>query len=208
MDVVYCDTKLADGFRVRLESRLNLAGWQIVAWNPEENARLADLAQWLEAKRIKPLRQDGESWFYAEFGFEESAAVVAAKYQELISAVGEHLSYGVLLRELFSQNGDLILDDCEVGYTRFAPMEWREIPRLLQCNEWTSSRLIVLFEFDGQGESIDLFLVVGAGSSEVREKLFDLARANPQLFRGADAELRADGWIYIINLYLFRKNYG
>ncbi len=64
---------------------------------------------------------------------------------------------------------------------RFAVREW-DTPALRTASGWTRSKRILLFEFWNDPGSLRLALVIGPGAEETRQKLLDIARANPNVF--------------------------
>lgn len=87
-----------------------------------------------------------------------------------------------LLERVVRETPGLLLDHCSKSYVRFAPAEW-DVPALKSGGGWTSSGRILLFEFNNSPDSLKLRLYIGPGPVEVRQKLFDMARANQPLFR-------------------------
>jgi hypothetical protein len=79
-----------------------------------------------------------------------------------------------LLAELVRANPDLVLDGASRSSVRFAPKVW-EIAALKAAEGWTSSGLILLFEFANRANRMDLSLYVGPGPNELRQRLIDTA---------------------------------
>lgn len=88
-----------------------------------------------------------------------------------------------VLEELVKSESALELDSQAFGdfIIRFAVRGW-DAPALLTSENWTSSRRILLFEFWNAYDNLQLKLIIGPGPDEVRRKLLDLARANPEVF--------------------------
>jgi len=88
-----------------------------------------------------------------------------------------------LLEELIRGAPALELDSQAFGdfITRFAVRGW-DAPALLTAEDWTPSQRICLFEFWNAHDNLQLKLIVGPGPDEVRRKLLDIARANPEVF--------------------------
>jgi hypothetical protein len=70
-------------------------GWMIVVF-PTDGQSFADLGKWLKDSGVKlneksPFSTNDKRWVYAEFPFQESEEIVAAKYQELLSKIAARL---------------------------------------------------------------------------------------------------------------------
>lgn len=87
-----------------------------------------------------------------------------------------------LLESIIKETPDLNLDHCSKSYIRFAPRSW-DVPTLLSGEGWTRSGRILLFEFTNSPNNLKLRLYLGPGPVEIRQKLFDMARAHQPLFR-------------------------
>lgn len=87
-----------------------------------------------------------------------------------------------LLERIVRETPDVLPDHCSKSYVRFVPEAW-DVPTLKSGSGWTSSGRILLFEFNNAPDSLKLRLYIGPGPVEVRQKLFDMARAHQPLFR-------------------------
>jgi hypothetical protein len=54
---------------------------------------------------------------------------------------------------------------------------------MLRVSTWTSTKRILLFEFNNAADSLTLRLYVGPGEQPVRERLFAFANSNQPPFR-------------------------
>jgi hypothetical protein len=79
-----------------------------------------------------------------------------------------------LLAEMVQANTELVLDGASRASVRFAPKVWETVA-LKAAEGWTSSGLILLFEFANRANRMDLNLYVGPGPNEVRQRLIDAA---------------------------------
>jgi hypothetical protein len=85
-----------------------------------------------------------------------------------------------LLEELIRPEPTLNIDHCSKSYLHFVPKEW-DVPVLLGGQGWTRSKRILMFEFVNASDRLDLYLVIGPGPVETRQKLLELARKNRPL---------------------------
>jgi hypothetical protein len=76
---------------------------------------------------------------------------------------------------LVSEQSHFILDDSPKSYIRFIPKAWdkENLKSEGGVESWTSTRRMLLFQFNNSPDKIDLWLVVGPGPEEVRQKLLD-----------------------------------
>lgn len=86
-----------------------------------------------------------------------------------------------LLEALIKDEPGLKLDGGGKTKPRFAIQEW-DTPALLTGSGWTRSGRILMFEFWNYPDGLWLLLLIGPGSDETRQKLFDMVRANPDVF--------------------------
>jgi hypothetical protein len=68
--------------------------------------------------------------------------------------------------------------------TRFALLEWDQ-PGLLTAKGWSKSNRILLFEFWYYPDDLRLYLFIGPGPDEIRQKLFERVDSHPEVFRGS-----------------------
>ncbi len=134
------------------------------------------------------------------------------KHKVALDLIFEHRpdSQGVvrdILEALISRNEQLILDHTSKGYIRFIPKEW-DLPELRLGQGWTESGRMLLFEFQNFKESLKLRLIIGPGPTEVREKLFKIAKQVGPPFKTAVKEL-SERWNMIFDRpFLSTKDYG
>lgn len=84
------------------------------------------------------------------------------------------------LTDLIKNNSELILDDSTKSYIRFIPKNLDFIPK--NGDGWTGTKRILLFEFYNAEKKLDLNLLIGPGQEIIREKLFNIAKSNPDIF--------------------------
>jgi len=85
------------------------------------------------------------------------------------------------LKSLILGNPDLVLDDGDRGYIRFAPVSWDARAWRDSDKSWTSSGRILLYEFANWPQGLKLKLIIGPGPVATRQRLLELASAHPPL---------------------------
>jgi len=91
------------------------------------------------------------------------------------------------LVDIIQEDSDLILDGSSKSYIRFIPKNLDFIPK--QGEGWTKSKRILLFELNNNPNGVDLYLIIGPGQQETREKLYDIAKSNLSLFNKSNRNL-------------------
>lgn len=91
------------------------------------------------------------------------------------------------LMDLIQKDPDLISDDSSKSYVRFIPKSLDFIPK--KGDGWTKTKRILLFEFNNNPNGVDLYLIVGPGPQEIREKLYAIAKEKLNLFNKAKRNL-------------------
>ena len=86
------------------------------------------------------------------------------------------------LESLIQNNPDTILDESDNRYIRFASRSW-EVPALLTASNWTSSNRILLMEFLNNPGKLNLSIFIGPGNEQVRNKLLNMAKTHPEIFK-------------------------
>lgn len=108
------------------------------------------------------------------------------KHQRAIDLIYEHrpdiqAEIRAILDDLINNDPELQRDSGGKNIIRFVVQGW-DTPTLLTSEGWTRSKRILMFEFWSNPNNLTLGLVVGPGSEESREKLFSVARSNPDAF--------------------------
>lgn len=85
------------------------------------------------------------------------------------------------LQSLVKANPGYLLDSATKSAVLFVPKEW-DVPILQQCKGWGRSNRMLRFVVDNDPDQIKLRLIIGPGPLEIRQKLFSIAQANPQVF--------------------------
>jgi hypothetical protein len=89
-----------------------------------------------------------------------------------------------ILEHLVESQPMLVLDHSSKSYVRFTVKEW-DVPLLRQGEGWTNSGRMLLFQFNNFEDRLWLYLVIGPGPLETRQKLHDLAHAHKPHFKPA-----------------------
>ena len=76
------------------------------------------------------------------------------------------------LISLIKMTPDMEFDHASKSAIHFIPKKW-DVSELQQGQGWTSSKRILLFEFSNYPESLKLYLILGPGPDETRQKVFD-----------------------------------
>jgi PD-(D/E)XK nuclease superfamily len=130
------------------------------------------------------------------------------KHQRALDLIYEHrpdrqAELHEFLVGLIGEHPELTLDESSKRWVRFFPQAWdKETLRVEKewVEPWTSTRRMLLFQFDNLPDKINLQLVVGPGPEEARQRLLDTALRNGSPFNPRNKTLN-NKW----NL-LFRKN--
>jgi hypothetical protein len=85
-----------------------------------------------------------------------------------------------ILENLVREEDGLDLDHTSKSYIRFVPKEW-DVAVLTEGKGWTRSRRMLLFEFQNHPDRLALYLVIGPGPLNTRQKLLDMAKENRPL---------------------------
>ena len=86
------------------------------------------------------------------------------------------------LEALIEEEPRLVADHSNKSRVRFTVEGW-DTPELRTAEDWTPSERILLFEFFNGLNDLRLKLMVGPGKDDVRQRLFDMATANPEVLQ-------------------------
>jgi len=89
-----------------------------------------------------------------------------------------------MLEKLIAQEPIFVLDHCSKSYIRFGIKDL-DVPLLLQGKGWTNTGRMLLFQFNNFEDRLWLYLVIGPGPVETRQKLHDIAHAHRPSFKPA-----------------------
>jgi len=97
-----------------------------------------------------------------------------------------------MLKELISKYDGLEEDHCTKAYIRFIPKELDFLPRA--SDGWTPSKRILLFEIENYRSKISCGLILGPGSQELRNQIYELVRQHPDVFNRATYKFYPQYW--------------
>lgn len=114
------------------------------------------------------------------------AQQIYKKHQRALDIIFEHRpdlqsELGYFLQTMVQETPGLVLDHCTKTAVRFLATAWDK-PLLQQGNGWTPTGRMLLFELSNRADRLLLRLYIGPGPQTVREQLYDLALAHPQVF--------------------------
>lgn len=103
------------------------------------------------------------------------------KHQRALDLIYEYrpdLQEGIrdILEGLIASEPELIQDHSTKSSIRFSPREWDDLPKLAEGTGWTTSGRLLLFEFGNYADRLALYLVLGPGPVEIRQKLLDVSK--------------------------------
>lgn len=111
------------------------------------------------------------------------------KHQRALDLIFEHRpdlqsELADFLQAMIQDTPAMILDHCTKTAVRCLPATW-DTPVLQQGQGWTPTGRMLLLEFGNSSERLSLKMYIGPGPQAIRERLFELALAHPQLFNNA-----------------------
>jgi hypothetical protein len=80
------------------------------------------------------------------------------------------------------------LDHSTKSEIRFGVKEW-DVPILLKGEGWINSNRMLMFQFRNSVNRLVLYLIIGPGPNEIRQKILDMAHAHTPLLRPAQHAL-------------------
>ena len=110
------------------------------------------------------------------------------------------------LQGMIESHEDLVLDDSNKS---LIPFTMNQLAHTVETEGrgWTSSRRILLFEFQNTARRLRVKLIIGPGESAVREKLYDIA-SNSTAFRGRNGKLTtAYTTIFVKNILDYNESH-
>ena len=145
--------------------------------------------------------------FLEESKIAELCQKLYARHKEALDLIYEHRPDRLqhvreLLESEIKTNSELVLDHCSKSAIRFIP---KQLDLPMRGTGWTASGRILLFEVLNLEETLTMKLTIGPGDSQVREKLFELAKNKP--FNGANKLYKQWTTIYGHRL-LSKKDYA
>jgi hypothetical protein len=113
------------------------------------------------------------------------------------------MKIGTCLQEAIRNDPDYILDSSARTYIHFIPQSMDYVPHD-GAETWVKSKRILLFEIYNGSERVAISLIIGPGPQEIRQKLYNFAKANIELFAGARRKLTPQ-WCSIYTTPLLSK---
>jgi hypothetical protein len=110
------------------------------------------------------------------------------------------------LIEKLKADKDVVLDDSGKTYIRFRSKVFDTIPVFDNGDGWTSTKKILLYEFQNYNETLRLKLIIGPGKREPREALFSMYVENKKDLKNGNNKLAAR-WSQITRLDILSKNH-
>jgi hypothetical protein len=109
------------------------------------------------------------------------------------------------LVDIIQKDQNLVLDDSSKSYIRFIPESLDFIPR--EGQGWIKTKRILLFELNNNVNGLDLYLIIGPGPQEIREKLYNIAKNNLSLFNKSNRSLTKQWFTIYKKSILKSKDY-
>lgn len=119
---------------------------------------------------------------------------------DLQASIREHLE------RVIQATPELLLDHCSKTYIRFIPKKW-DVSSLRKGESWTPSKRMLLYEFRNYVERLSLALIIGPGSQEIRQKLFEMAQKEGDILRPSSKNIGASFCTIFTREFLHRKDY-
>lgn len=110
------------------------------------------------------------------------------------------------IKDYLKSKQGIILDDSNKSYVRFTTEKLDK--KIAKKGEgWTSSKRILLFELQiCKNDKLVFKLYIGPGDSDMRQRLYEIAQGNNQMFKGMGKQLGAK-WTQIYHKEIMQKNY-
>lgn len=117
------------------------------------------------------------------------------------------MNIGDCIREAVRNDPDYLLDHSSKTFVRFMPRSMDYVTHDGD-EKWSKNKRILLFEIYNGPERVQISLVIGPGPQEIREKLYNFAKGNIELFRGAKRRLTPQWCSIYITPLLSKKEIG
>lgn len=109
------------------------------------------------------------------------------------------------LESLIESDNDLICDFSSKAYIRFISKNLDFIPK--EGKGWTKSNKILLFEIKNYYDGVSLYLIIGPGPVEIREKINNIAKENTKLFNTANRKFTKKWFSIYKKKWISKKNF-
>ncbi len=115
-----------------------------------------------------------------------------------------HSEIRKVIESLIEEESALERDRDEAQKIRFGVREW-DTPALLTAKNWTPSNRILLFELWNYQNRLDLYLFLGPGPEETRQRILETIRRAPDVFSQPRSLRRSGKWIRVFHRSLLRQ---
>ncbi|MBD1869292.1 PD-(D/E)XK nuclease family protein [Cyanobacteria bacterium FACHB-471] len=137
----------------------------------------------------------------SESDIAELCRKIYKQHRQAIELIYEHrpdlrVEIAEFIEELIkkcAQQEHLEKDDSTQRWIRFAPKEWDDLKFQKTCCNWTSSQRILLFEFWNEPQNLQLRLVIGPGSAETKQAIYQRLQ-QPNIPGLRKTKLKEDSW--------------
>jgi len=109
------------------------------------------------------------------------------------------------LTELIESETELVLDYSPKSSIGFGVKSWDV--EMLQKGEALTSKRLLFFEFWNSIDTLNLGLIIGPGDSAIRQRIYDIANKNTNLFTKASRKLTAQWSTIYSERFLSRSDY-
>jgi len=109
-----------------------------------------------------------------------------------------------ILISIIEADNSLIHDQSTKHYVRFIPKKMDFVPKI--GDGWTSTKRVVLFEFQNWDTGITIKLFIGPSEEEYREKIYDLVKTQAKLFNESKKPFKKGKWFTIYKKQILKSN--
>lgn len=111
------------------------------------------------------------------------------------------------LQDMIEADENLVLDDSNKTLIRFTSEQLDETVES-EGGGWTSSRRVLLFEFQNTTRGLRVKLIIGPGEERIRERLYDIVSDTPAVFKGKNRKLTtAYTTVYVKNILDYNESH-
>ena len=117
---------------------------------------------------------------------------------DLVSKLNEHI------QSILRQKENIIMDLGNRTYVRFTTSTFNDKVKNVG-DGWTSTKRILLFEFDIRESRLVVKLVIGPGEQDYRQRLIEFCKKNGSLFKLADRAYIGKKWHTVYQMGFLKK---
>lgn len=109
---------------------------------------------------------------------------IYAKHKKALKIINDNATdelaerRGALI-DLINSEPQLMTDDCTTRSIRFTARKW-DVDQLRKGTGYTSTKRILLFEFQNRVSTLTLALIIGPGETAVRQRIYDQIKNSPR----------------------------